>query len=477
MKRVKLGEILEITSSKRIFESDYVSSGVPFFRGKEISQKEKGEKITELLFISQEKYEKIKKKYPIPQKGDILLTSVGSIGIPYLVDDEEFYFKDGNLTWFRNFNERIESMFLYYWMLSKEFKSQISNNKIGAVQKALTIINLQEMEISLPDLPTQSAIANLLSSLDNKIELNNKINQELEVTAKDLYNYWFVQFDFPDKNGKPYKSSGGKMIWNNEVKLEVPVNWEVKQLKNIVSFDRGISYTSDSINNKNGMPMINLGSIDIKRNYRPGQLKYYAGKINQDNIVKKFDMLIACTDLTRSCDIIGSPVLVPEEYEKYIYSMDLAKISVLDGISEMYIYESLRTKFYHNYIKYYASGTNVMHLDLNGINWYKLWLPPINIQEKFSYIIKSIYEKKINILNENSNLAQLRDFLLPLLMNGQVTISGSKELVDNVISFKAPKNHDQQFGKWLKNQGIAARGKIDLQTLRLLFDAMDDDDK
>ena len=155
MNKVKLGDILEITSSKRIHAEDYVETGIPFYRSKEVIQLVKGEKISEVLHISNEQYSKIKSKFPVPVIGDILLTSVGTIGIPYYVTDANFYFKDGNLTWFRKFDDSINSKYLLFWMQSKFFKNQINNNNIGAVQKALTIDFLKKFEIKVPPLDTQ----------------------------------------------------------------------------------------------------------------------------------------------------------------------------------------------------------------------------------------------------------------------------------------------------------------------------------
>ena len=116
MNKVKLGEILEITSSKRIHAEDYVETGIPFYRSKEVIQLGKGEMISEVLHISHEQYNAIKSKFPVPIIGDILLTSVGTIGIPYYVTDANFYFKDGNLTWFRKFDNSINSKYLLFWM-------------------------------------------------------------------------------------------------------------------------------------------------------------------------------------------------------------------------------------------------------------------------------------------------------------------------------------------------------------------------
>ena len=193
-KEYKIGTICEVLSSKRIFAADYVETGIPFYRSKEIIQKSLGENIEEKLYISKEKFLDIKTKFGAPQKLDLLLSAVGErSGIPYLVnDDEEFYFKDGNLIWFRNFNSSlINSNYLYYWLKSYTGQNSLQNLMIGSAQKALTIIGIKGLSIKLPPLETQEKIAGVLSSLDDKIELNNKINQNLEQQAQAIFDKFF----------------------------------------------------------------------------------------------------------------------------------------------------------------------------------------------------------------------------------------------------------------------------------------------
>ena len=180
-KTYKLGTLCSITSSKRIFADEYRDSGIPFYRGKEIIELQKGSNISSELFISEERYDEIKRKHGAPKKGEMLLTSVGTLGIPYIVNNENFYFKDGNLTWFRNFNG-IEPMYLYYWFLSPAGKNQIDSKAIGSTQKALTIDCLSKFDINLPSLEVQRKIIGLLCSIDNKIRNNKQINDNLTFT-------------------------------------------------------------------------------------------------------------------------------------------------------------------------------------------------------------------------------------------------------------------------------------------------------
>jgi len=191
----KLGDVAEITSSKRIFYSEYVPSGIPFWRSKEVIEKFNRKNISTDLFISNEKYQEIKAKFGVPQQNDILLTSVGTLGIPYLVqNDEKFYFKDGNLTWIKNINDELLSpLFLYKWLASSVGKESLREITIGSTQEALTIAGLKTLELLLPPLEEQKAIAEVLSSLDDKIDLLHRQNQTLESLAGTLFRQWFIE--------------------------------------------------------------------------------------------------------------------------------------------------------------------------------------------------------------------------------------------------------------------------------------------
>ena len=147
-----LGDIAEITSSKRIFYSDYLLSGIPFWRSKEVIEKSKNQEVSTELYISTEKYHEIKQRFGVPQENDILLTSVGTLGISYLVKKEDlFYFKDGNLTWLRNINRNLaDPLFLNYWMKSPIGQDTLYSIAIGSTQPALTIIGLKGIKITLP---------------------------------------------------------------------------------------------------------------------------------------------------------------------------------------------------------------------------------------------------------------------------------------------------------------------------------------
>lgn len=354
----------------------------------------------------------------ISTEEDIIYTRTGQIGLAFrgfvgVVHNNSFIVSI--------INDAIDKDYLFTLLQWSFVRRQALKLAQNSVQPDLTHNMFKSIVIPVFDKETQKKISIMYNILTNKINLNRKINTELEAMTKTLYDYWFLQFEFPNEEGKPYKSSGGKMVWNEKIKREIPEGWEVDILEKHIKLTKGISYTSKNIENKTGIPMINLASIDINRNYRPNELKYYDGEYNSKKEVFFGDMLIACTDLTRNADIIGSPILVPNDREKYVYSMDLAKLEVIDNtFNPLYLYMTLRTDFYHNYIKGFASGTNVLHLNIEGISWFNTCIPLKEVQDNFGAIIEVYHAKKCQIIKENQELIALRDVILPLLMNGQI---------------------------------------------------------
>lgn len=154
----KLNDLCTITSSKRIFANEYTNEGIPFYRSKEIIELASGKNVSTPLYISVKKYNEIKKKFDVPKKGDILLTAVGTLGIPYFVNNDIFYFKDGNLMWFKNINNKCNKKYLFYYFKSNKFRDLIISKAIGSTQKAITIDTVKNIEISMRNLAEQQHI-------------------------------------------------------------------------------------------------------------------------------------------------------------------------------------------------------------------------------------------------------------------------------------------------------------------------------
>ena len=298
MNEKKLADVLEITSSRRIFACDYCEYGIPFFRGKEITEKYLGnDKISTELFISRKKFNDIKIKFGVPCDGDILLTSVGTLGSVYQVKKgDEFYFKDGNITWFKNFSDDINSKFVYYWLISRDTQNKLNKIAIGTTQKALTIVNLRNIIIKYPSLYEQNFIVHILETLDDKIKLNRRQNTTLEAMAQAIFKEWFVDFGpvrakmegrqpegisreiadlFPDRlddEGKPEgweRKKLGDLItfYSERIKSDKLTESNYVSTENMLSDKKGITKAS-SLPTTDSVPAFCTGHILVS-NIRP----------------------------------------------------------------------------------------------------------------------------------------------------------------------------------------------------------------
>lgn len=296
-----------------------------------------------------------------------------------------------------------------------------------SAQPGLAVGTLAEVELDVPSLIEQRKVANLLYKIDQKISLNTRMNAELEAMAKQLYDYWFVQFDFPDENGHPYKSSGGEMVYNSTLKREIPAGWEFSTIGDLISTERGISYSTPNIISGNGIPMLNLATfMPGGGDYKASGLKHYLGEYPPNKVLKPYDLIMCNTQQTAikfETDIIGRAMLVPDIFEdEIVFSHHVNIIKTKNDDLKYYLLYLFNSDYYHKYISGYTNGTNILGLSFNGVSDYNLEIPPDSILKQFASLILDIAKKKSLIFKESSNLTHLRDSLLPMLMNGQVTV-------------------------------------------------------
>lgn len=393
------------------------------------------------------------------------------------------------------------SQFNYYLIKSLD----LNNLQIGSSQPLLTQGILNNISLKFPEEKTeQQRIASILSSLDDKIELNNRINAELEAMAKTLYNYWFVQFDFPDANDKPYKSSGGKMVYNEELKREIPQGWEVKTLFEITSLiRRGISpkYVEDG-----GYLVLNQKCI---RNqtifFELGRSYDNKLSINDERLIELGDVLVNST---------GVGTLGRVAFVKYIQhekaTVD-SHITIVRGNSDLINIEYLNywmLKSEKDIERAAEGSTGQVELRKEFLENMLVIMPSDDIQKKFSNIVIPLNGEMASREKENQHLAYLRDWLLPMLMNGQVGFKEAYKGQTQTVNIAAeaevkykptpkndnfqvglkeekrektsiinqPQQQDLRFELWLSTQGLAARGEIDKTTLREIFDVMDEEE-
>lgn len=309
--------------------------------------------------------------------------------------------------------------YVYYFL--KTQYNQLRNLSSG-VRKNLNSNDLKNFEIRIPkDLNTQIQIAKVLSDLDAKIELNNKINSELEAMAKLIYDYWFVQFEFPNEEGKPYKSSGGKLVWNEELKREVPEGWELGNFGTYCKSSGGYAFKS-SWWSDNGLKVVKIK--DIQEDYTINISDLSSASISGENIDNKFiakpgNILIAMTGATVGkfgiVPITDGPLYVNQRVG--FFNLGTEPIDKLP-----FLVNSLNQKYFREAIFTLASGAAQPNISNEQINNIQLLIPRKTLLENYNKTLKANYNKILLNQFQNQKLSELRDWLLPMLMNGQVKV-------------------------------------------------------
>ncbi|WP_374961129.1 restriction endonuclease subunit S [Spongiibacter tropicus] len=373
---VKLSNYCEITSSKRIYAKEYIDSGVPFYRGKEVVASFSGGKVSDPLFISENRFEEIKHRFGAPEKGDLLLTSVGTIGVPYRVTGEfDFYFKDGNLTWFRKLNG-VDQNFLYYWLQSPQGKAELSKCTIGAAQPAYTIERLKEISIELPPENIQRDIASVIADYDIALKNNRRRIQLLEESARLLYQEWFVHLRFPG---------------HEQVKINdgVPEGWEKKPLKQIATLNYGKA---------------------LKAEVRvPGPFPVYgsSGEVgsHEKALVKGPGVVVG-----RKGNV-GSVYWVNTDF----YPIDTVYFISAEE-SSLFLYHALQN------VQFINTDVAVPGLNRDMAYSREILVPDDKNFQRFLSEVVPIQEQINKLQDYNIKLAQARDLLLPKLMSGELAV-------------------------------------------------------
>jgi type I restriction enzyme S subunit len=345
-----------------------------------------------------------------PEPGDLIITREAPMGEVCIIPDGIECCLGQRMVLIKPNPKKVNNRYLLYAMLSEFVQKQIrKSDSSGSIVSNLCIPDLEQLSIPYVPLGQQEKIALVLDPIFEKIEINDKINTELENLAKTIYNYWFVQFDFPNEEGKPYKTSGGEMVWNEELKRGIPKGWEVFLLKEKLEFERGVEPGSDKYFEK-----------QIDETLIPF---FKVGGMNGDTDVwiKKDDAkeAICCEeDILLSLDGSVGRIAIGLSGA---YSSGIRKVYPKNGnFPKSYIYFLLHSDEIQQTIKKNATGSNILHA-AKALD-YMMAPYNANVVESFDKLCNPIFNKILATKRENQELIKLRDFLLPLLMNGQVKI-------------------------------------------------------
>ena len=391
MKKIRLGDLVNTSSGATPLSSNkeyYENGDIPWINSGEVGQYKINfaEK-----FITKEGFEKSNTK--IFPKDTILVAMYGATAGKTSILNINACTNQAVCAILPS--ENVNNIFLKYKLDSiYDYLVQISS---GSARDNLSQKVIQDLEINLPLLETQQKIAKILSDIDDKIEVLHQINDNLAELAKTIYDYWFVQFDFPDENGKPYKTSGGKMVYNEVLKREIPEGWEVERLGEILKKNE----TTIKINAKDYLSSGSIPIIDQSSDFICGYTNEISALIKASNI----------------------PAIIFGDHTRILKFIDFDFARGADGTQILFSNNEKMPQylFYHSLLKIDLSNYGYAR-HFKFLKEQKILLSDRLIAEKFTDNVKTIYEKiKIN-RNQIQHLQSLRDWLLPMLMNGQVSV-------------------------------------------------------
>ena len=435
----ELGELADVLSGYAFKGKDFVDYGIPVIKIKNIVPPYVS--IDDVQYVSEQIFNE-SKKYQL-KYNDILISmtgsnynqmssAVGKVGkirlnnTPMLLNQ-----RVGKIIP----NENLcNKEFIYYNISTMETRYRLALSAGGSANQAnISPKQIKSLKIPIPPIEEQKAIAHILSTLDEKIEVNNQINKTLENMAQAIFKQWFVDFEFPNEDGEPYKSSGGEMV-ESELGM-IPKGWEVKELGDVVEFQNGYAFKSkDLLDKEQG---------DCYRVFKMGHI-IKGGGLNKEGtksfvpkkdcltlaryLIKKGDLLMCMTDMKSNVALLGHTALMDED-DKYILNQRVGLLRTIDPsiINYPYLYILSNSKDFIENLRSRANSGVQVNLSTKEIKETLIIVPSKHIHKKYNDITEKVFAKSFNIAKENEVLKNARDTLLPKLMSGEIRVTLDEE--------------------------------------------------
>ena len=353
----------------------------------------------------------------LPRKGS--LSNIQFSNVPFWTVDTLYYTEVNT--------QLCNPFYLYNYLKILNLESLNS----GTGVPSMTFDSYYSLAIKLPSLAIQNTVSSILWSIEEKIQLNTKLNDNLEAMAKTLYDYWFVQFDFPDSNGKPYKTSGGNMVWNEKLKRKIPDGWRVDNLSSWINNDKSGDWGKEQEDGNYNQKVYCVRGADINGLNGKGEIKSPERYILEKNLFKTLDPHDLIVEISGGSPVqsTGRLAYITEEtldrFDAPIICSNFCKAITLKNKYYFYNFVYQWNSIYDAGILFGYEGktSGIKNLLFESfVSSYQASIPSIEIAEKFYEFMKPLQIKKEKNLKENQELASLRDWLLPMLMNGQVKV-------------------------------------------------------
>ena len=403
------------------------------------------------IAASAEEYSKNKTRYlritDISDFGDLLDDDRKSISCSgcdkYLLHDNDIVFaRTGNSTGRAFFYEnkygsliyagflikfhldesKLNPKYMKYYTVSNTYKNWIANGPTGSTRGNMSEGDFANMPVFLPERKVQDGLVAIMEPIDDKIQNNNAIRANLNALLKLFYDYWFLQFDFPNNNGNPYKSSGGKMVYNKVLKRDIPEGWEVVKIKDIISHINTGLNPRQNFKLNNG----NIKYITVKNLTTEGTIDFTScdtiddnalAKVHKRSDISKGDVLFASIAPLVRC------VIIREDPKGWDINESVFSIRPKNKNLSEYLYMFFMSEYFIKKAEHSSTGSVFDGIRISVLEDMEIVIPPVSILNEFNKIISPILDLKYQNEIENQQLKGIYNFLLPLLMNGQIRIS------------------------------------------------------
>ena len=379
------------------------------------------------------------------EKGDLLfarqsLTLEGAGQSSIFLGDQEDVVFESHLIRCRLDKSRVDPLYYFYF-----FESKFGKQRIGSIVEQVAAAGIRgsdliKLPVFLPSLSEQKAIAHILGILDDKIELNQKVNQTLEEIAKAIFKSWFVDFD-PVRakaegrpTGLPPEISDlfPDELVDSEIG-EIPKGWDLVPLGDHTELTKGRSYKSAELMDSD-TALVTLKSFKRGGGYRLDGLKPYVGKFKPEQVVVEGELIIALTDVTQAADVIGKPAIVrsSSKHSKLVASLDVGIVRANESslLTKEFCYFLMLSERYTQHSLGYTSGTTVLHLAKDASAKFEVSIPPPELVNRFSEITSNLMKRIFVSEKESETLSELRDTLLPKLISGELRIPDAEKFLE-----------------------------------------------
>lgn len=432
-----LGQVAKVRSGFAFKSKDWQSAGIPVVK---IANVKNGRlDMSGCSFVSEEVAQAAKGF--ILERGDILISMTGYVGdVARVRLDDLPCALNQRVGRFHSFKrDKIHPEFLFFHLRDGQTRREIEQRAYGSAQPNISAGGIEETQIYLPDLQTQKAIAHILGALDDKIELNQRMNETLEDIAKAIFKSWFVDFD-PVRakaegrpTGLPAEISDlfPDAFEDSEIG-EIPAGWKITSLGDQTTLTKGRSYKSAELMDSD-TALVTLKSFHRGGGYRLDGLKSYTGTYKEDQVLEQGDLIIALTDVTQAADVIGKPAIVrsSSDYSTLVASLDVGIIRAKahSDITREFCYFLMLTDRYTQHSLGYTTGTTVLHLAKDASAKFAIGLPHKAVIDHFTAIASPLMQRIFAAEKENEILAELRDTLLPKLISGELRIPDAEKFL------------------------------------------------